>query len=163
MEIERKFLVKEMPDISGVNPVPYERYYLRVEDGLEERIQRKGGVYEREIKRVVKGMGNVVQRTSEKTPITQEEFETLKQGKEGISRDSYRVSSKPDISLKVYHGKFEGLVRAEIEFENETEAKQYEPVDWMGNEISQSPLGLDSRLLHLSREEFLSLLKRESE
>jgi hypothetical protein len=37
-----------MPDLSGITPISYERYFLRINKGIEERIQKKGDEYERE-------------------------------------------------------------------------------------------------------------------
>lgn len=161
MEIERKFLVKSLPDISQIQPIRYERYYLRSDVGTQERIQKKGDKYEREILRTISNL----QRTKEKQTITQEEFDELKKGKEneGIIRDSYLLSNNPNTSIKIYQGKYKGLMRAEIEFESEEEAKAYMPELWMGNEITHSPLGQDARLLHLTQDEFKNLLDRESQ
>ena len=57
-------------------------------------------------------------------------------------------------SIKVYKGKYAGLIRAEFEFESEKEAKAFEKPDWVGTEISNSPLGRDSRLSNLCKEDF---------
>ena len=158
-EIERKFAIKEMPDLSGKQPIVYERYYLRIEDEIEERIQKKGEKFEREIKKQLSDLS----RTTEKTVLTQDEFEDLKKGaKKSISRDSYMISNAPDVTIKIYHGDFEGLVRAEVEFKSEAEARTFKPLDWMGREISNLPLGKDSSLIQLSNEEFrvqLELIK----
>jgi adenylate cyclase len=158
MEIERKFLIKELPDLSGIKPIGYERYYIKKDGESVERIQKKGDCYEYETKRSISHL----EHKKEKRKITQEEFEELRRGKEqeGILRDSYLLSSNPDVSIKIYQGKFEGLARVEIEFASKEEAEEYIPKSWMGAEITVSPLGADARLLHLSRDEFLSLLKR---
>jgi CYTH domain-containing protein len=158
MEIERKFLIKEMPDLSGIKAVGYERYYIKKDGEAVERIQKKGDSYEYETKRTISHL----EHEKEKRRITREEFEELKRGKEneGIIRDGYLLSSNPDVSIKIYHGRFEGLSRVEVEFSSKEEAEKYVPQSWMGTEITVSPLGADSRLLHLSRDEFLSLLKR---
>lgn len=158
MEIERKFLIKELPDLSPKEPIRYERYFIKIENGLEERVQKKGDKYEYEIRKTISD----IQRTKEKRSITEEEFIEFKKGKEneGIIRDSYLISEKPNITIKIYRGRFEGLIRAEVEFNSEEEARDYKPESWMGSEITTSPLGMDSRLLHLTPEEFKSLSNR---
>ncbi len=162
MEIERKFLVTALPDISGEPPIRYERYFLKDADGVQERIQKKGDTYELEIKRALPGADSFVSHEKEKHSITKEKFESLKQGKEsnGIIRDGYLISENPEISIKIYHGRFEGLVRAEVEFPSIESAETYTPEPWMGEEITNSPLGMDARLLHLTSDEFKSLLER---
>lgn len=164
MEIERKFLVHTLPDITNILPVRYERYFLKITDGYQERIQRKGDIYELEVKKSVPTMGKIVHYEKTKRPISKEESEKLKEGKEnaGIIRDGYFLSKKPDISIKIYHGRFEGLIRAEVEFDNEDEANSYRPEPWMGEEITRSPLGMDSRLLHLTDSELQDLIKAKS-
>lgn len=154
-----------MPDLSGLHPIRYERYFLKDKDGVQERIQRRGDVYEREIKQALPQRGKVVIHKKEKYPLTKGDFNRLKIGKErdGIIRESYELSTRPPISIKIYQGRFEGLIRAEIEFDSAEEAATYVPEVWMGNEITTTPLGMDSRLLHLTKEEFESLLQRVSE
>jgi CYTH domain-containing protein len=153
-EIERKFLVRDMPELSGITPVRYERYYVRRDDTVEERVQKKGDVYEYERKEKI----SPLERTREKRTVSVEEFLHLKKDAgECIIRDSYALDK--NLSLKIYHGRFEGLVRAEIEFRSTEEALAYHPSHWMGKEITTSPLGKDSALLSLTDEEFHALLK----
>lgn len=160
MEIERKFLVKELPDLSAIKPIRYERYFLSSDAVLQERIQRKGEKYEIETKRVVEGLGGVMVSKKQKSSLTKEQFEDLKQGKEdrGIVRDSYNISLNPNISIKIYHDKYKGLVRAEVEFISEEDAKRYIPESWMGKEITSNPLGMDAKLVELTEKEFQLLL-----
>ncbi|MEN9921948.1 MAG: hypothetical protein RL097_224 [Candidatus Parcubacteria bacterium] len=155
MEIERKFLIKAMPDLLGITPVRYERYYLKREAGVEERIQKKGTKFEHEKKTLI----STLERTREKREISEEEFLRLKkEAGEAIVRDGYGLGN--NTSIKIYHGRFEGLLRVEIEFATKEDALAYKPEQWMGDEITASPLGRDSTLLDLSESEFLSLVKK---
>lgn len=157
MEIERKFLIKKLPDISGITPIRYERYFLKNEDGIEERVQKKGNKYEYESKRLI----SELERTRDKKEISEEEFEKLKlKGGEAIIRDGYALDDR--VSIKIYHGRFAGLKRAEIEFGTVEEAKEYQPESWMGKEITATPLAKDSTLLRLSPAEFQSILEKEN-
>ncbi|MFH1399401.1 MAG: hypothetical protein ABIG95_04805 [Candidatus Woesearchaeota archaeon] len=98
-------------------------------------------------------------RKTEKTEISKEEFEKLKRiSTKAIIRDSYLFSDNPNISIKIYHGNYEGLVRAEVEFLSEKEARAFEPLEWMGEEITESDLGKDARLVKLGKHEFRELL-----
>lgn len=145
-----------MPNLSGLTPLRYERYYLKSDGQTVERVQKKGDKYEFEIKRSVTGLEHI----KEKKQITQDEFEKLKQGKEKdvIIRDGYQLSVEPNVSIKVYRGKYEGLIRAEVEFNTKEVAENYVAESWMGVEITTSALGSDAKLLRFSREEFLGLL-----
>ena len=156
-EIERKFLVKTLPDLSGKTKQVFERYYLYRGKGVDVRIQKVDSTYEFERKSEVSGLG----RETQKFEITKEEFEALKKKSgEGIIRDSYLMSENPEVTIKIYHGRFEGLVRAEVEFTSEEDAKKFTSHDWMGEEITDTPLGRDSRLLDLTDKKFKDLLKR---
>lgn len=156
MEIERKFLVSEMPDISGIVAVPYERYYTRIEEGFSERIQRKGERYEIETKRKLSDL----EHDKNKRSISREEFELHRPQSVGVGivRDSYNISDNPRISIKVYHGQFEGLVRAEIEFDSVDSAEAFDPLPWMGREITGTSLGLDAELVRLTDAQFRLLI-----
>ena len=80
--------------------------------------------------------------------ISKEEYEALKSNAtDVIERDSYLLSNNPKVSVKIYHGKQEGLVRAEIEFESEEEAQTFVPYDWFGEEITNKPEGKDATLM----------------
>lgn len=155
-EIERKFIVKSMPDLTGKIPVFYERYYLRIEPNIEERIQKRGDKFEKEIKYKISDLIS----KKEKLEISKKQFEELKKiAIKYIQREGYKISDEPNVSIKIYHGDFEGLIRAEIEFKSENEAKNFQPLDWMGKEITKSQLGRDSQLVRLNKEEFKNLLK----
>lgn len=154
-KIERKFLVKEMPDISHLEPFHYERYILTSEAG-EKRIQKVGERYELE---ELEASSDLTRHSNKKT-ITKDEFKRLKQKSvASIKRDSYQISRNPNISIKVYQDVHKGLVRTEVEFKSEDEARNFKPLDWMGKEITTSPLGRDAKLVKLSKEEFASLIK----
>jgi CYTH domain-containing protein len=156
-EIERKFLVKTLPDLSGKTKQNFERYYLYRGLGIDVRIQKVNNTYEFERKSETSELG----RETQKFEITKEEFEALKRNSgEAINRESYLVSENPEITIKIYHGRFKGLVRAEIEFVSTEDAEKFIPLDWMGKEITDTPLGRDSRLLDLTDKEFKDLLSK---
>lgn len=49
-EIERKFLIKEMPNLENLKPTYYERYFLFRSEKIEIRIQKKWEKFEFEKK-----------------------------------------------------------------------------------------------------------------
>ncbi|MEY4602349.1 MAG: hypothetical protein RL292_290 [Candidatus Parcubacteria bacterium] len=150
-EIERKFFVKEMPDLSGITPLHYERYFLLRGDGREIRISKVNDLYFYEDKSEV----SALERIRSKKEITEQEFEKFRQdASEAIIRERYDISSNPDISIQIYHGKFEGLIRVEVEFNSEDEAKAFIPLFWMGKEMTGLPIARDSKLLDLTNNEF---------
>ncbi len=153
--ITRKFLVKDLPDLSGKSKDTYQRYYLYNHNSIVIRIQQINDDFELERK----ANESELVREGSTMKITKDEFISLKEfAKQSIQRDSYEIQSDPIIVLRVYHGAFEGLSRAEVNFETEDKAEAFEPLEWFDREITGSPLSQDGYLLSLSPDEFQSLL-----
>ena len=49
------------------------------------------------------------------------------------------VDDDRTIEVDVYEGSLEGLVVAEVEFESEDEAGEFEPPAWVGEELTGDP------------------------
>ncbi|MCF7844150.1 hypothetical protein K9M47_04645 [Candidatus Gracilibacteria bacterium] len=160
-EIDRKFLIQDMPRLTGRRPMLYERYFLQHGDIVEERIQKRGDVFEYEIKTAV----SPKERTRERKIITEGEFKKLrKKASKVIKQESYLLSKKnPRVSIHRYKGDFTGLVFAEVEFDTREDSEGFEPLPWMGTEITDCPLGRDSWLLNFDREHFLRVLDTEKD
>ncbi len=156
-EIERKFLIRRMPKISGIKPELQERHFIQHTELAEERIQKKDAMYEYELKMALSPR----EWRRERRFISEEEFKQLAlRAPKVIMRESYSLSKKnPRISIKKYLGDYRGLVLAEVEFDSVAESEDFSPSDWMGIEITNTPLGRDSRLIGLDREHFSSVLK----
>lgn len=158
-EIERKFLVKEMPDLTGLKPLHYERYFIQRGLDVEERVQKKGNIFEREKKVTISS----VESKKEKEIISENVYNELKErALDAIIRDAYLLQMSPNVSLKIYGGRFNGLVRAEVEFTSIEEANAFIPFAWMGKEITDSPLGRDSKLIDLAENQFQELIRLEN-
>ena len=147
-EIERKFFIKTMPDISGLVAWHSERFFLKGEDGLEERISRIQDKFYYDKKLVISS----IERDRKKKEITENEFNNLKSRAYGSTmRDTYLLSNNPKITLQIYRGKFEGLIRAEVEFNSIKEASAFKPLSWMGKEITGLDIARDSTNLNISQ------------
>jgi len=154
-EIERKFLVSKMPDLSSYESVIFERYYIYRDGSIEIRVQKKGEHYEIERKEMV----NDLKAIKMKMEISKLEFEKLKGlGTEAILKVGYFISSNPDVTIKIYHGKHEGLKKIEVEFSSEEEARTFQIPNWYGKEITDTIISRDSKLLDLSSDEFKNIL-----
>lgn len=156
-EIERKFYIRQLPSLEGIQPLHYERYILSNDDEKEVRIQKVNDTYTYEEKSSVSDL----ERTRTKKEITKEEFDTLKVESSGkaVIRDRYNISSNPEIAIQIYHGDFEGLIRAEVEFDSEEQAKAFKPLDWMGKEMTGLPIARDATLIELSKSELQEFLR----
>lgn len=157
VEIERKFMVKEIPaKYLNQTPMEYERYYIYVGVDIELRVQKKGNKYEME--RKVKS--GELSRDTLKIPITEGEFTALSKNiTKALLRRSYLLENS-NFSTKEYAGDYHGLIRAEFEFNNEKEAKNFISPEWCGNEITASKLGKDSKLIKLTPAEFKEELSK---
>lgn len=156
-EIERKWLLNKVPaSCREQNPIHYERHFIYSDNGVEIRIQNKGDKYEFERKTETSDLS----RTGVKFEITEEEYILLKQlSIASLERQSYIVNENGcTISIKEYLGKHKGLVRAEVEFSSEQSANEFVAPSWFGEEITQSVLGKDKKLIELSEIEFKNLL-----
>lgn len=154
--ITRKFLVGALPTEAIKEKIANERFYLYSEKGVVIRVQAKGGIFELERK---KNVSNLV-RESSQIEITQEEFDKLKHlATTGIARATLTYKNYPNLVVRVYEGKYQGLIRAEVSFASLNEARNFTPYSWFGKEITDSPLSKDSCLLTLSQDEFSKLLE----
>lgn len=54
------------------------------------------------------------------------------------------MSKNPKITLQIYQGELNGLIRAEVEFESTEEANEFIPLLWMGKEITGLDIARDS-------------------
>lgn len=159
-EIEKKYLVKQMPNLKNIKPIRYERYYINDNIDNQIRVQKKADKFILETKTKISDM----ECKKEKQEITEKEFlKLIKDCKKVIIRDSYLINEKPNITIKIYQGTYKGLIRAEVEFNNEYEYNNFEIPGWFGKDITNTELGMDARLIKLDREDFLEILRMEEE
>lgn len=136
-EIERKFLVAQLPKNFHHNPNSFIRQgYLEInEDGSEERIRDRDGVYTR-----TKKHGKGLVRGEEEHEITAEEFDALWPQTEGkrVEKNRFTIPHGPvTIELDIYDGELWGLGVAEVEFPDESSAAAYEVPEWFGAEVTE--------------------------
>lgn len=142
---------RKCPIFSGLKSILDERYYLYAGASVELRFQKHGDAYE--IERMAES--GPLTRTQEKIEVTEEKFTALKQfGREPLIRESYLIQTNPQITLKVYHGRFEGLTRIEVEFSSLAEAESFESPQWFGKEITDLPIARDAKLVAMTDEEY---------
>ncbi|MEA2354725.1 MAG: adenylate cyclase, partial [Solirubrobacteraceae bacterium] len=109
-EIERKFLVAELPDDLGRHPAePIEQGYIAFEGPVEVRLRRRAG---RALLTVKSGAGRI--RVEEEFEIDERRFGSLWPLSEGrrVSKTRHLIPGDGGltIELDVYTGDLEGLV-----------------------------------------------------
>ena len=134
MEVERKFLVPDPPDLEHAEAEEIEQGYLATGADGEVRLRRKG-----DVRLLTAKLGAGLSRQEEEVEIDRDSFDRLWQLTEG-RRLHKRRHVLPDgnrrVEVDVYEGDLDGLVVAEIEFDSEEEARAFEPLDWLGEEVT---------------------------
>lgn len=139
-EIERKFRLVEAPEWLGAqDSEPIEQGYLAIEpDGAAEvRVRRKG---RHTVLTVKHGLGPT--RGEVEIELAEEQFAALWPLTEGrrVAKTRYRVPHEQGvIEVDVFFGHLAGTRIAEIEFESETASEDFEPPDWLGEEVTGDP------------------------
>jgi CYTH domain-containing protein len=144
MEIERKFRLSRLPDLSGSDADPIEQGYLAVGAEGEVRLRRKG---ERTLLTVKRGSG--LSRGEAEVEVSTEQFDALWPLTEGrrLRKRRHRLSHDGvKIEVDVYEGELEGLAVAEVEFASEEEARAFRPPAWLGDEVTGDDRFLNENL-----------------
>lgn len=133
MEIERKFTIKELPDLSSYQYKKLTQAYLNTNPVI--RIRREDDEYFL----TYKGKGLLV-REEYNLPLNQESFEHLLSKADGlvISKTRYLIPYETyTIELDVFKGDLAPLIMAEVEFESEEEAHSFTPPAWFDQDVTQ--------------------------
>lgn len=137
MEIERKYLVDKEKMPKDYKKYPYfeiEQAYLCTEPVV--RIRKQGNEYYM----TYKSKGLMV-REEYNLPLTRESYYHLLEKADGtvITKKRYKLPfEKYTIELDIFAGKHDGLILAEVEFENEKEAELFIAPEWFGEEVTFS-------------------------
>lgn len=136
-EIERKFLVQELPErLRQYQRMSIAQGYLAVDkDGTEIRIRK----ISRNCFITVKvGSGRV--RREWQTEISIQQFKKLWPATYGkrIEKVRYNIPYKQWIlELDIYRGHLKGLICAEVEFTSREQSRRFKPPQWFGKEVTE--------------------------
>ena len=133
MEIERKFLVKKLPELTGLKYSEIKQGYFSINP--EKRVRKMDDIY----LLTEKGEGDIVRTEIEIQIDEKTALEYFSQSKTYIieKRRYYLPYGKYTIELDVYRGRHNGLVVAEVEFDCEKEALDFVPPQWFGKDITK--------------------------
>ncbi len=134
MEIERKFLLKTIPeDLESYPSEQIEQAYLCRRPVV--RVRSAGGRFTL----TCKGPGKMA-REEINLPLSAEAYTSLRSKAEGtvIKKRRYRIPyGKYTIELDHFESPNAGLFLAEVEFETEEEALAFIPPPWFGEDVTQ--------------------------
>ena len=135
MEIERKYLLKKLPDnLDNYHHRHLEQGYLCTAPVV--RIRKDDDRYELTYK-----SGGMMVRQEYNLLLTKDSYEHLKKKIDGrlISKKRYMIPyEKYMIELDVFENDLAPLVLAEVEFETEEEANTFAPPEWFGKDVTFS-------------------------
>lgn len=144
MEIERKFLVKSMPEDLEKYPVRLlEQGYLNTNPVV--RVRRDGEGYEL----TYKGKG-LLAREEYNLPLDEASYQHLLEKCDGLilTKRRYEIPLTEALTaeLDVFEGDYTGLMLVEVEFPSEEAAKTFQPPAWFGEDVTLSGKYANSRL-----------------
>ena len=140
-EIERKFVIDNLPEDLDLSKYPSEKIYqgyLANTPEVSVRIRRKGNKYFWTIKRPP--TRHAAERDELETEITQNQFNTMWPGTESrrLEKTRYRIAAGEQvIELDLFEGSNSGHMLAEVEFISTTVADKFIPPDWFGAEVTK--------------------------
>lgn len=142
-EIERKFLVKELPENwQGYPHIAIEQGYLVADPkGLEVRL-RSEGFGEKTLYYETVKVGKGRKRLQPEIEVSARHFQTFWPITEGkrIEKNRYLLPRNEGgkIELDIYRGQLEGLQVVEVEFANDEASEKFVPPAWFGEEVTDN-------------------------
>src|SRR5882724_3154818 len=135
-EIERKFLVKQLPErLKRARRSVIAQGYLAAEPGGRHvRLRKKGKTASLTFK-----VGRSAHREEREVKLSSKQFAELWPGTAGrrLRKVRYEIPWKNLlIEIDVYRGKHSGLVVAEVEFPDLTTCREFKPPRWFGREVT---------------------------
>lgn len=138
MEIEKKYLIKDVPrDINSYPHVSIEQAYLCTDPTL--RVRRYGNRYILTYKKRINDPSKLNVSEEIESELSYEAYEHLFSKADGtpIRKTRYKIPyGEHVIELDIFHGAYEGLYLAEVEFESVSEGESFVPPAWFGDDVS---------------------------
>ena len=135
MEIERKFLTKQIP--FDITVYPYKQIsqaYISFSPTIRIRKSNEDYIL------TVKGKGHLAREEFE-LPLSKEDYDRLFLKTEGtpVIKKRYLVPVAGDLTAEVdiYEGELEGLMTTEVEFPSLEEAEAFAAPEWFGKDGSE--------------------------
>ena len=136
-EIERKFLVKDLPEGLSRRPcATVVQGYLPVENGgFQIRLRREAA---KRLLTIKSGHGR--SRFEAEFSVPKKDFDSLWNltASRRIAKKRYRLPAAGGllVQLDVYQGKHRGLVTAEVEFDSKRQSVRFRAPQWFGREVT---------------------------
>lgn len=143
MEIEKKFLIRKLPERLEQYPVKHiEQGYLCTDPVVRIRKSNDRYILTYKSQMGLEGQTEQDVRVNQEVEVSlnQAGYEHLREKTDGcmIQKDRY-IIPLPDGhtgELDIFHGILEGLVFIEVEFADSEDAKAFIPPEWFGDNVS---------------------------
>lgn len=137
MEIERKFLVRTLPEHLDSYPnTDIEQAYLCIHPVV--RVRRDGDAFYL----TYKGSG-MLMREEYNLPLDEASYYHLRQKADGtiITKTRYRIPLDGGLTaeLDIFSGALDGLMLVEVEFPTKEAAQSYISPPWFGKDVTMDP------------------------
>jgi adenylate cyclase len=136
VEVERKWLVQDLPDVSGHEGQEVIQGYIALgADGTEVRLRQTDGKFFQ----TVKSEGGLV-RDEIEIELTKDQFESLWGATAGrrLKKTRYTLPWEgKKVEIDVYHDSLAGLIVAEVEFTSASASTRFVPPPWLGAEVTE--------------------------
>lgn len=147
MEIERKYLVRDLPDdLDQYEHYEIEQAYLCTSPTL--RIRKMGDAYILTVKEKINNSSSAIHNREEEFLLSEQAYNHLLSkcdfGRVGKTR--YRINLRQQLGdgayegliaeLDIFHGRHRGLMLVEVEFPNTQVANNFVPPSWFGEDVS---------------------------
>lgn len=150
MEIERKYLVRSLPDsLEQYEHFEIEQAYLCTSPTL--RIRRMGDAYILTVKERLRAGSTAIHNREEEFALSAQSYQQLlsKCDSGRVSKTRYRIDLRQQTGdgsyvgltaeLDIFHGRHDGLLLVEVEFPNTDTANAFVPPEWFGEDVSSDP------------------------
>ena len=138
MEIEKKYLIKKLPDTLNDN----KRYVIEqayLSDAPVVRVRKRISPEKCEYFMTVKSTG-MFAREEVESDISEKTYNVFLQEAKGnvITKERYILPLEKGLKaeLDVFKGVFEGVIMVEVEFPDEEAAKKFTPPDFFSDEVT---------------------------
>ncbi len=136
IEIERKFVVSTLPDLTPYASVFIRQGYLQSDTTGEVRLRQLGDDFWQTFK-----VGQPPRRHESSLSLTRAQFLSLwplTEGQRVYKRRYFVPFSDWRIEVDIYQESLEGLVIAEVEFQSISDSQRFTPPAWIGTEVTQN-------------------------
>jgi adenylate cyclase len=135
VEIERKFLVRDLPDdLEWLDERALRQGYLALDGGTEVRVRDDAGAWRLTVKH-----GGGLRRVEEDIELDARRGDVLwglTEGRRVEKRRRRMPYGSAMLEVDVFEGDLAGLVVAEVEFPGEEPARAFVPPAWFGREVT---------------------------